>query len=408
MADTSVKVSFIGDSKKLSKTLNDVDDDMEKLGKNSKSFGDKFTGALSKTVPVLAGVGAGVAVLGSALKAAAEDEAEQKKLATTIMNVAEATAADVEATEKWIDARQRATGIADSEMRPALDALLRGTGSLDTSTELLTLAMDIATGTGKNLTDVAYALSAAYTGNMRGLQSLSPEMKTMIKDGMDAQQAFAYLSEVFKNQTSIQAETFGGKMARLKIAMDEAMESLGAALMPTAIKFVNWLTAEGIPWIERTAASVKAWWEEQDELREHIKGAGEQVQEFIEDVKTLIEWIRDAVEWVDRLGEKFKSLPGADFKGTDIPGVDTLAKKGLIDIIRGKASGGPVAGGTPYVVGEKGPELFVPGRSGTIIPNGGHVTSGQTVVLNIDGRSFMTWLVDYSNNVGGVPLALRN
>ena len=35
----------------------------------------------------------------------------------------------------------------------------------------------------------------------------------------------------------------------------------------------------------------------------------------------------------------------------------------------GKAAGGPVAGGTPYVVGEKGPELFVPGASGTIIPN---------------------------------------
>jgi tape measure domain-containing protein len=34
----------------------------------------------------------------------------------------------------------------------------------------------------------------------------------------------------------------------------------------------------------------------------------------------------------------------------------------------GKAAGGPVAGGTPYVVGEKGPELFVPGASGTIIP----------------------------------------
>jgi tape measure domain-containing protein len=37
--------------------------------------------------------------------------------------------------------------------------------------------------------------------------------------------------------------------------------------------------------------------------------------------------------------------------------------------ILGKAVGGPVAGGTPYVVGEKGPELFVPGASGTIIPN---------------------------------------
>lgn len=37
----------------------------------------------------------------------------------------------------------------------------------------------------------------------------------------------------------------------------------------------------------------------------------------------------------------------------------------------GKASGGPVSGGTAYMVGERGPEMFVPSQSGTIIPNGG-------------------------------------
>lgn len=36
----------------------------------------------------------------------------------------------------------------------------------------------------------------------------------------------------------------------------------------------------------------------------------------------------------------------------------------------GKASGGGVTADTPYLVGERGPELFVPGRSGSIIPNG--------------------------------------
>ena len=38
--------------------------------------------------------------------------------------------------------------------------------------------------------------------------------------------------------------------------------------------------------------------------------------------------------------------------------------------LTGKAVGGPVSANTPYVVGEKGPELFIPrGTSGTIIPN---------------------------------------
>lgn len=38
--------------------------------------------------------------------------------------------------------------------------------------------------------------------------------------------------------------------------------------------------------------------------------------------------------------------------------------------LTGKAGGGNVVAGQPYMVGEKGPEMFMPGQSGTIIPNG--------------------------------------
>ncbi len=47
-----------------------------------------------------------------------------------------------------------------------------------------------------------------------------------------------------------------------------------------------------------------------------------------------------------------------------------------------KAAGGPVSGGTPYIVGEKGPELFVPGSSGNIVPN--HAMGGTNIVVNVD------------------------
>lgn len=42
----------------------------------------------------------------------------------------------------------------------------------------------------------------------------------------------------------------------------------------------------------------------------------------------------------------------------------------------GKAEGGDVTGGSPYIVGERGPELFVPNGSGTIIPNNQLATAG--------------------------------
>jgi hypothetical protein len=60
---------------------------------------------------------------------------------------------------------------------------------------------------------------------------------------------------------------------------------------------------------------------------------------------------------------------------------------GLYDGVAPRASGGPVSGGSPYLVGERGPELFVPGSSGSIVPN--HALAGGITiapVYNIDNR----------------------
>jgi phage-related minor tail protein len=48
-------------------------------------------------------------------------------------------------------------------------------------------------------------------------------------------------------------------------------------------------------------------------------------------------------------------------------------------IVNARADGGPVTGGLPYLVGERGPEIVVPRQSGTVVPN--HRLGG-TVVIN--------------------------
>ena len=53
---------------------------------------------------------------------------------------------------------------------------------------------------------------------------------------------------------------------------------------------------------------------------------------------------------------------------------------GALDGLLGKASGGSVSKGTPYIVGERGAEMFVPNQSGTIVPN--HKMGGSGVVIN--------------------------
>jgi hypothetical protein len=65
----------------------------------------------------------------------------------------------------------------------------------------------------------------------------------------------------------------------------------------------------------------------------------------------------------------------------------TQAIGGTIDNIfgGGRANGGPVNAGTSYVVGERGPELFVPNTAGTIVPNGGTGGRGNTINLTVNG-----------------------
>mgnify|MGYP001160751024 CR=1 FL=1 len=50
-----------------------------------------------------------------------------------------------------------------------------------------------------------------------------------------------------------------------------------------------------------------------------------------------------------------------------------------------RAIGGPVSVGSPYIVGERGPELFVPSTSGNIIPNGKIGANVQVNVINQSG-----------------------
>ena len=70
------------------------------------------------------------------------------------------------------------------------------------------------------------------------------------------------------------------------------------------------------------------------------------------------------------------------FMGTGIPSVLPKGSFGISSIKREK--GGPVNAGGSFLVGEKGPEMFVPSRSGTIIPNNAMGGLVNNIVVNVD------------------------
>ena len=212
--------------------------------KQLETVGEKAQFAIKKAaIPAAAAITAVAGALGLAAKAAAEDEQQQAILANTMQNVVGATDATVAATEDMISAMSRATGTADSELRPAFAALLVGTKNVGEATSALTLAQDISIATGNDLATVSDALAKAYAGNMKGLAALSPEMKGMIKDGASLDTVMLALNDNFGGAAAKSANTAAGQFKILKNSLAETQESIGAGLLPVLQKVLPYLQA---------------------------------------------------------------------------------------------------------------------------------------------------------------------
>ena len=216
--------------------------------KQLETTGEKAQFAIKKAAIPAAAALTGLAVaLGDATSAAMEDQQEQAALALTLQNVTGAGAAQTAQVEKQISAMSRASGVADSDYRKALEALVRGTKDVNIAMKDMNLVMDIATATGMDSASVADALAKAYQGNFKALRSLSPEMSTMIKEGATLDEVMNVLGGTFGGATAKNAETAAGKMAILKNSISETKESIGAALLPVVQavlpvlqKFADW------------------------------------------------------------------------------------------------------------------------------------------------------------------------
>jgi hypothetical protein len=102
----------------------------------------------------------------------------------------------------------------------------------------------------------------------------------------------------------------------------------------------------------------------------------------------IAQGFEDAILSGQKLGEVVRSL-GRDLVRLVFQQMVTAPlAKGISAALRipFMAAGGPVSGGSPYVVGEQGPELFVPHASGTIVPNnkmgGGSGSGSGSVTVN--------------------------
>lgn len=241
----TLKLSILADVDDLKKKLGTAETEVEGFGGKLEKFGKVAAAAFAAAAAAAAAYAGKLAIDG--VKAAIEDEAAQKRLATALENVTGATDAQIASVEEQILKQSLATGVADDKLRPALQRLATSTGDVQKSQDLLSLALDIAAAKGISVETAANALAKAYDGNTGALTRLGVGLSAADIKALGFDGTIQALSETFGGAAKTQAETFEGRIARLKVTFDEAKESVGTALLPILDKLITFFTETAIP-----------------------------------------------------------------------------------------------------------------------------------------------------------------
>lgn len=248
----TLKLSILADVDDLKKKLGDADNDVNKSASNIEKFGKVAGAAFAAAAVAAAGYAVKIGIDG--VKAAIEDEQAQLRLSSALKSATGATDAQVKATEAFISKTQLAAGVSDTDLRGAMQRLAVSTKDTTKSQELLTLALDVSKGTGKDLASVTEALAKAYEGQDTKLARLGIGLSAADLKTMNFKQTTEKLSDLYGGAASRNAETFQGRMDRLKQAFDEGKESIGNALLPYVEKLVDIVVNQVVPALSKFAS----------------------------------------------------------------------------------------------------------------------------------------------------------
>jgi hypothetical protein len=265
-----LNVEILGEFKKLTAATQGANKQLSGLQGTAK----KISTGIGRAFATI-GVGLSFAIitreLKEAAKAAVEDQKSQGLLATALENTTGANDAQIASVEKSIYQMQLQASVADDQIRPAFAKLARATGDVEESTKLMSLALDIAAGTGKSLDAVTTALSRAVgpDGTTGALERLVPAIKGAKDPMAELERLFAGSAEKAANLDPYQ---------RMNIIFGEIQEQIGTALLPVLNQFSTWLaTPEG-----------------QAKLQEIVNGI---VAIITEGVK-LVAWVDKNKDWL--------------------------------------------------------------------------------------------------------------
>ena len=343
----TLSLKILADIDDLKKKLDQADGAVESNSEKIAAFGKKAAAAFAVAAAAAVAYGTKLAIDG--VKAAIEDEAAQLRLANALKAATGATDAQIKATEDMILKTSLATGVADDQLRPAMQRLALSTKDTSEAQNLLGLALDISKGKGIDLETVANALGRAHDGQSTALGRLglglsAAELKTM--SFTEIQQK---LSDLYGGAASENAETFQGKIDRLKVGFDEAKESLGTALLPQVEKFITFINNVGIPALNGFIAGLTGDAGLSAALSETQRGAesfGRTIASIVGIIQGFITFLREAIGLVVSLANELirvvNIIPGVNIGA--IPNPAPSAGRSSLPAVPSRPNGGYTTG----------------------------------------------------------------
>ena len=222
-------------------------DAIDGINRVNKALGDdsgmtKFkNGVQSAFLPAAAALGGLAVAAWDFSKAAMEDQKSAAMLAQSLTKTTGASKAQIAATEDWISAQGKALGMADDKLRPAMQTLALATGDVAKAQELAGVAMDIAAARGVDMEVASKAMARAATGSTAALKKLVPGLDEAVLASGDLAAIQAEVAKKVGGAAAAAADTAAGKMARMSLAIEEAKEGIGAALLPIIEKVLPYL-----------------------------------------------------------------------------------------------------------------------------------------------------------------------
>ena len=346
----TLSLKILADIDDLKNKLNQADNAVETNSEKISAFGKKAAAAFAVAAAAAVAYGTKLAVDG--VKAAIEDEQAQLRLAAALRTATGATEGQIKATEDFILQTSLATGVADDQLRPAMQRLAVSTKDTEEAQRLLGLALDISKGRGLDLEQVANALGRAQDGNTASLGRLGLGLSKAELATLTFTEIQTKLSDLYGGAAATNAETFQGKIDRLKVGFDEAKESLGTALLPQVEKFITFLNDVGVPTLNAFIAGLTGDEGLSAALTESQRGAesfGKAIAAVAGIIAGFITFVREAIGLLVEFANQAIRLVNLVKPGAD---VGFIPNPSLTGSMLGQAQRSSTSSGGTYTTGQ--------------------------------------------------------